>query len=58
MVKIIQEDFATVQVLARNQNLPTVDGTLLMQRLVLAECMAKSYGLLSLNRDAWDKYPT
>jgi hypothetical protein len=55
MERTIQEDFATEQVLAREQNLPTDDGTLLMQRLVLAECIAKSYGYHSLNKDAWDK---
>jgi hypothetical protein len=55
MENVIQEDFTADQALARQNGLPTDDGTLLMQRLVLSECIAKSYGYDTLTKDSWEK---
>lgn len=55
MEETIHQDFALEQQQARQSKKSIDDGTLLMQRLVLAECISKSYGSSTLTEEAWVK---
>jgi hypothetical protein len=56
--KVIHSDFIKQQAELRESGSETDDGTKLLCRIILAECIAKSYGYSKMTRDAWEKSGT
>ena len=55
MTKNIENDFITMQKVAREKGQASDDGSELLNLLILAESMCKSYGKRQLEQDIWDK---
>ena len=55
LTKNIENDFITMQKVAREKGQASDDGSELLNLLILAESMCKSYGKRQLEQDIWDK---
>ena len=55
MMERVHSDFAKSQQLKRDAKEPTDDGTALLNRLILAENIAKSFGMTSMDVKSWEE---